>query len=278
MGLCTGSHIMQLIDIGANLTHQSFHHDIDQVLARARDHDVAQIIVTGASRQGSKEALQLARTYPNLLYATAGVHPHHATEYDNDTDKLLRQLACAPEVRAIGETGLDYFRDMSPHEAQQAAFEHQLAIAADVGKPLFLHQRDAHADFLAILRHWRDRLPAVVVHCFTDTRKALHDYLALDCHIGITGWICDARRGSHLRQFVHEIPSNRLMIETDAPYPLPRTILSRPPAHHRNEPMYLRHICETIANDRAEAVHLTAANATATAMAFFGLNQNSSPD
>ena len=113
-------------------------------------------------------------------------------------------------------------------------------------------------------------VPSVVVHCFTDTAGALRDYLALDCHIGITGWICDERRGLHLRELVRDIPANRLMLETDAPYLLPRTI--RPtPKHRRNEPMYLREVCAQVARDRGEPVEVTAANSTAAARAFFGL-------
>lgn len=261
---------MQLIDIGANLTHESFRPDFDAVLDRARAHGVARMIVTGASHDGSADALELARAHPGFLFATAGVHPHHAIDYHDTTDAHLRELARAPEVRAIGETGLDYHRNYSPRDVQLQVFERQLQIAVDVGKPLFLHQRDAHHDFFALLKRYRDKVPAVVVHCFTDTREALHDYLAIDCHIGITGWICDERRGTHLREFVREIPADRLLIETDAPYLLPRTVRPQP-SHRRNEPMYLQHICEEIARDRGEAVEVTAANSTAAAIAFFGL-------
>ncbi|MGH8160271.1 MAG: TatD family hydrolase [Rhodanobacter sp.] len=265
---------MQLLDIGANLTHESFHHDVDAVLQRAHTHGVSRMVVTGASREGSLHALELARRYPGVLYATAGVHPHHAIDYNDDADASLRKLAQQPQVHAIGETGLDYNRNYSPREVQLQVFERQLQIAVDVQKSLFLHQRDAHVDFIALLRRYRDRVPAAVVHCFTDTGEALRDYLALDCHIGITGWICDERRGTHLRELVREIPANRLMIETDAPYLLPRTV--RPaPAHRRNEPMYLKHICEEIARDRGEPVEVTAANSTATAEAFFGLPASS---
>jgi TatD DNase family protein len=261
---------MQLLDIGANLTHESFHHDLDAVLQRAYSHGVGRMIVTGASRDGSTHALALAQAHPGTLFATAGVHPHHAIDYDDATDALLRELVQDPVVRAVGEAGLDYNRNYSPHAVQLQVFERQLQIAVDLQKPLFLHQRDAHADFIALLRHYRDRLPAAVVHCFTDTGEALRDYLALDCHIGITGWICDERRGTHLRELVREIPANRLMIETDAPYLLPRTVRPQP-AHRRNEPMYLRHICEEIARDRGEPIEVTAANSVATAEAFFGL-------
>jgi len=261
---------MHLIDIGANLTHESFRHDFDAVLERAHEAGVERMIVTGASRVGSEHALELARTHPGELHATAGVHPHHAGDYGEDTDALLRELARKPEVVAVGETGLDYFRDLSPRPAQRGAFEKQLAIAIDLGMPLFLHQRDAHEDFLALLKSARDRVPAVVVHCFTDDRRALFDYLDLDCHIGITGWICDERRGTHLRELVRSIPSNRLLLETDAPYLLPRDIRP-PPSDRRNEPMYLAHICEAVARERGETAATTASNATAATRAFFGI-------
>lgn len=261
---------MQLLDIGANLTHESFRHDLDAVLQRAHTHGIARMLVTGASREGSSHALALAKAHPGTLFATAGVHPHHAIDYDDAVDVLLRELAQDHAVRAMGETGLDYNRNYSPRDVQLQVFERQLQIAVDVQKPLFLHQRDAHADFVALLRRYRDKVPGAVVHCFTDTGEALRDYLALDCHIGITGWICDERRGTHLRELVREIPANRLMIETDAPYLLPRTVRP-PPAHRRNEPMYLKHICEEIARDRGEPVEVTAANSTAAAEAFFGL-------
>jgi len=270
MCVLLASHPMQLIDIGANLTHDSFAHDFDAVLERARAHCVVQMMVTGASRAGSEAALELARTHPGVLYATAGVHPHHAIDYDADTDALLRRLAGEAEVRALGETGLDYHRNYSPREVQLRAFEQQLTIAAEMKMPVFLHQRDAHGDFLALLKAFRDALPGVVVHCFTDTREALFDYLDLDCHIGITGWLCDERRGLHLRELVREIPEGRLMIETDAPYLLPRTVQPKP-SHRRNEPMYLMHICEELARDRGEDAEKTAAHTTAAARAFFDL-------
>jgi TatD DNase family protein len=262
---------MHLIDIGANLTHESFRRDFDAVLERARKAGVERMIVTGASRDGSEHALELAREHPGTLWATAGVHPHHAGDYGAQTDALLRQLAQKAEVVAVGETGLDYYRDLSPRSAQRAALEKQMAIAVDLGMPLFLHQRDAHQDFLALLKAARDQVPQVVVHCFTDNRQALFDYLDLDCHIGITGWICDERRGLRLRDLVHEIPAHRLLLETDSPYLLPRDI--RPmPSDRRNEPMYLAHICHVVAGLRGETPEAMAAQTTTNARAFFRID------
>jgi len=261
---------MELIDIGANLGHESFAHDFDAVLARARAAGVTRMVVTGASREGSRRALEIARAHPGFLYATAGVHPHHAIEYTDEADAELRELHDAPEVVAVGECGLDYHRDFSPRPAQRRAFERQLAIAVDIGKPLFLHQRDAHGDFMAILRQFEGRIGPAVVHCFTGSGAELDDYLDAGHFIGITGWLCDERRGLHLRELAKRIPADRLMIETDAPYLLPRTVRPQP-SHRRNEPMYLRHIVEELARDRSEPVEATALATTATARQFFGL-------
>lgn len=266
---------MQLIDIGANLTHDSFDRDRDAVLQRAREAGVSAMVVTGASREHSPLALALGQRHPGFLYATAGVHPHHAVEYTEECDAEMRALLAHEEVVAVGECGLDYFRDFSPRPAQRRAFERQLQIAADLAaagnpKPLFLHQRDAHADFLAVMKQFEGRVGAAVVHCFTGTREELFDYLDRDWYIGITGWLCDERRGEHLRELVKHIPAERLMIETDAPYLLPRT-LKPMPKDRRNEPMFLAHIVEELARDRGEDVATSAAITTAAARTFFRL-------
>ena len=259
-----------MIDIGANLTHDSFDRDRDAVLQRARTAGVTRMIITGASRAHSPMALDLARAHPGELFATAGVHPHHASEYTAECDLEMRALHAHPEVVAVGECGLDYFRDFSPRPMQRRAFEMQLQIGVETGKPLFLHQRDAHADFMAMMKNFDGRLGPAVVHCFTGSREELFDYLDQDWHVGITGWLCDERRGQHLRELVKHIPADRLMIETDAPYLLPRTVRPQP-SHRRNEPMYLAHIVEELARDRGEPVEAVAAATTTTASAFFRL-------
>src|SRR5258706_3908676 len=165
---------MDLIDIGANLTHPSFAHDLDAVLARAQAAGVAQMVVTGANGAGSQEALALAMRHPGVLYASAGVHPHHAAEFNAETEALLRELLTKPQVRAVGETGLDYFRDYSPPPAQLFAFERQVGLALDTGLPLFLHQREAHDDLVAILKPVRGRIARAVAHCFTGDKRELY--------------------------------------------------------------------------------------------------------
>ncbi len=261
---------MTLIDIGANLTHDSFDADRAQVIARAVAAGVEVMIVTGASEQGSLRARDLARDHPGVLYATAGVHPHHAADYSADTVSVIAELLADDLVRAGGECGLDYFRDFSPRPAQRRAFELQLELAAGAGKPVFLHQRDAHEDFIAILKNARPALAAAVVHCFTGDERELADYLALDCHIGITGWISDERRGAHLKEIVRLIPQGRLMLETDAPYLKPRDLRPRVKTH-RNEPQWLPWIARTVAACRGETPQAVARHTTATAKRFFAL-------
>ena len=261
---------MELIDIGCNLTHDSFDVDRDRVIQAAFDAGVTRMIVTGASAVGSQAARQLAKDWPGRLFATAGVHPHRASDYDDATDRLLSELAGRSNVVAIGETGLDYFRDFSPREAQRSSFEQQIRIAIDTGLPIFLHQRDAHDDFVAILREHRDALSDVLVHCFTGSKAELHECLDMDCFIGITGWICDERRGTHMKDYMKDIPSNRLMIETDAPYLKPRNLRPKIKSH-RNEPRLLPWILGTLAACRDEHPEELAQATTRNARAFFRL-------
>lgn len=259
-----------MIDIGANLAHDSFDADREAVLARARAAGVEAIVVTGSNGASNEQALRLARKHPGFLYATAGLHPHHAAEWDETLAARIALLANEPEVVALGECGLDYFRNYAPHQAQRRAFVAQLGLAVQAGKPVFLHQRDAHADFLPILRDYRRALADCVVHCFTDSAQALEDYLALDCHIGITGWICDERRGLGLRELVRRIPAERLLLETDAPYLLPRTI-APPPKDRRNEPAYLPWVLRCVAQARGEDEARLAVQTAANARRFFRL-------
>lgn len=261
---------LTLIDIGINLGHDSYDADREAVISRAEKAGVVQMIVTGASLEGSRKAIELARSRRRQLYATAGVHPHHATELTAESLSELEELARHTEVVATGECGLDYFRDFSPRPVQQQAFHRQLELAAKVGKPVFLHQRDAHDDFLAILREHRKTLVGGVTHCFTGNAQELTAYLELGFAIGITGWICDERRGAHLLALMREIPADRLLLETDGPYLLPRD-LSPKPASRRNEPAYLPHIAAVVARARGESVTALARSSTAATRKLFGL-------
>jgi TatD DNase family protein len=236
----------ELIDVGVNLTNKSLLADLDGVMLRAREAGVAHMVVTGTSIDVSRHAIELCERHPGRLFSTCGVHPHHADEWHENSYSELAALAQNSCVRAIGETGLDFNRNYSPHPAQETAFAQQMELAVALQMPLFCHQRDAHRRFVEMLRLHRPNIPRLVVHCFTDTREALIDYLDLDCYIGITGWICDERRGLDLQQMVRLIPAERLLLETDAPYLLPRN-LDPKPSSRINEPAYLPHILENVA-------------------------------
>ena len=259
-----------LVDIGANLAHDSFDDDRDAVLRRAAAAGVSRIVVTGSSDDSNEKAARLAQAHPGVLWATAGVHPHHASDYTADSDALIRRLAAEGNIVAVGECGLDYFRNFSPRDAQLSAFRSQLDIAAETGLPVFLHQRDAHDDFVEVLEPMLPKISRAVAHCFTGEHESLREYLAMGLYIGVTGWICDERRGTHLQEIVSVVPDDRIMIETDAPYLLPRTIRPKPPTR-RNEPMYLPEVLRVVADARGQSVEHVAAITTRNAERFFGL-------
>ncbi len=261
-----------LIDIGANLAHDSFDDDRDAVLQRAFDAGVSRIVVTGSSDDSNVRAAKLAEAHPGVLFATAGVHPHHASDYTDKSDALIRDFAGKDAVVAIGECGLDYFRNFSPREAQLEAFRRQLDIAKDCELPVFLHQRDAHDDFVEVLEESLPGLSRAVAHCFTGEGESLHEYVAMGLYIGITGWICDERRGQHLHDIVPVIPDDRLLIETDAPYLLPRNIRPRPKSR-RNEPGFLPYVLETVAEARGQSIEHVAEITTRNAIRFFDLDK-----
>jgi TatD DNase family protein len=257
-----------IIDIGVNLAHKSFGADRAQVIARALDAGVVQMIVTGTSEANSREAQAIAATRPGVLYSTAGVHPHDARSCTDHTIPALRELATSPGVVAVGECGLDFNRDFSPRPVQERWFAAQLALAGELRLPVFLHERDAHARFVSIVTEHRANLVDFVVHCFTGTAAELDTYLELGACIGITGWICDERRGADVRKLTARIPLDRLMIETDAPFLAPRDIK---PRIARCEPMHLPHILAAIAAERREEIAVVAAATTATARRVFRL-------
>lgn len=241
-----------MIDIGLNLTHDSFDHDRAELIQRAMDVQVTHMLITGSDLAHSRSAYQLAQQYPQQLRSTAGVHPHHAKDMTAADIPALRSLLDESLVIAVGECGLDYFRNFSTHEQQEQAFRWQLQLAVDSGKPVFLHERDAHQQFVSILKEYLPHIRGGVAHCFTGTVEQVKRYVDMGLYVGITGWICDERRGQSLRDAVRQIPLDRLLIETDAPYLIPRDLRPKPKSH-RNEPMYLPAVLERIAACRGES-------------------------
>jgi len=263
-----------LVDIAGNLTNKAFREDLPSVLARAEAAGLDAIVVAGVSTTTSRRGWEMAADHRGKmrLVATSGIHPHHASQGGPQALAEIAEIAEKPGCVAVGECGLDYNRDFSPRDDQRRTFEAQLEIAAGMKKPVYLHERDAHVDFLAIMKRWRPRLTGGVVHCFTGTGEAMRAYLDLDLHVGFTGWLCDERRGTHLRALVKEVPAGRFMIETDSPYILPRDLPTRPAPGTRggrNEPAYVRHIAQVIARLRGETEAELAAHTTATARQLF---------
>lgn len=260
----------QLIDIGVNLMHRSFQQDRETVVARAEEAGVWPLIVTGTSLRNSEEAARWAAQFPGKLFTTAGIHPHDTRNCTAPTMEKLRKLAALPQVVAIGECGLDFNRDFSARDVQKTWFEEQIRLACELRMPLFLHERDAHYDFVKLLKPYVARINKAVVHCFTGSLQELQVYLNMGFYIGITGWICDERRGKHLREVVKRVPLERLMIETDAPFLTPRD-LSVKPQDGRNEPAFLPHILGTVATCLDKSPEEVADATTRTAKMFFEL-------
>jgi len=240
-----------MFDIALNLTSSQFDKDREQVLQRAQEAGVNGMLLLASDLAESQQVCDLAAQWPQLCYATAGVHPHDAKSVSVDDISQLKPLLAQTQVVAVGECGLDFNRDFSPRPQQLAIFEAQLALAAELNMPVVMHERDAHQAFIEIIKRWRDKLPGAVLHCFTSDQQALKACLDLDLYIGITGWVCDERRGLDLQQRVREIPSQRLLLETDAPYLLPRDLRPKPKSR-RNEPCYLGHIYQRVAELRQQ--------------------------
>ena len=255
-----------MIDIGLNLTSSQFRNDIDAVIKNALLADVSTMIITGTSVEKSQQALELVSQYPDSLYSTAGIHPHDASSLTPQSIQQLTTLLNEDKVLAVGECGLDFNRNFSTPAEQLSCFEVQLELAVELQMPVFLHQREALSDFLHLIKKYRSGLVGAVAHCFTGDQGELERCLEEDLYIGITGWLCDERRGKELQNCVHIIPDDRLMVETDAPYLFPRS-LKLPKSNkkrNRTEPQYLPHIIQTLAElmnkDAAELTRITIKN------------------
>lgn len=258
-----------MFDIGLNLTNAQFAKDRDEVVARAFAVGVNGLLLTGTNLYESEQAQLLAQRYQHC-WSTAGVHPHDSSQLAHESAEALHRLAATPEVVAIGECGLDFNRNFSTPEEQEKAFTAQLALAAELGMPMFMHCRDAHERFLALLDPWLEKLPGAVLHCFTGSRQEALDCLNRGLYLGITGWVCDERRGLELRELLSVIPADRLLLETDAPYLLPRDMQPKP-ASRRNEPAYLGHIAERVAYWRGEDAQWLAAQTDDNVRRLFGV-------
>lgn len=261
MNIAPGAARPHLVDIGVNFHSGQLTSMTASLLARAKAAGVMQILATGTSLDSSLRALDLAKVNPGVVFATAGVHPHNAKSFDLPTVRQLIDLWICPEVVAVGECGLDYNRNLSTPAAQRSAFEQQLAMAVETGKPLFLHCRDAFVDFHDMLVPAMAQGARGVVHCFTGDRSEVESFLAMGLDIGITGWVTDRQRGQALRDAVAAIPLNRLHLETDAPYLMPKNAgLRGKPNEPANLPWVAAGLAELLRCDIAEIVEACTEN------------------
>ena len=235
----------EIADIACNFTSERFDNDLDKVISRALTNKITKFGLICSQLSDLDKLLKIYDEYQSDMFFTIGVHPHHANEINSEYLNILKEKIASNNPHAIGETGLDFFRNLSTYEEQIFAFEEQIKIAINTNKPLFLHQRDSHDDFIRILRKYSSDINKAVVHCFTGTQEQLDDYLELGFYIGITGWICDEKRNIELRKTIKNIPLSKLMVETDCPYLIPKNLPTKP-KNNRNEPSNLNHIVKEI--------------------------------
>lgn len=260
----------QFFDIGANLTHKSFQEDMENVLQESQQNGVKRLSVTGSCLEDSILALEISNRFPDMCVSTAGIHPHNAKEFSRELFTEIKDLLIEDKVKCVGETGLDFNRNYSSPEDQQRSFEAHIELAIDISKPLFLHERDAHEKFIEIINPYLNEMPKSVVHCFTGQKEALLKYIDMNFYIGITGWLCDERRGKHLEELIPLIPLEKLLIETDSPYLLPRDMgLDN---SSRNEPKYLKHIAKRVAEYRNESEELVYSAIYMNSLEFFNIS------
>lgn len=258
------------IDIAVNLVGSKLQHQLESVIQDAQALGVEKQIVIGSNLKESVDVSKYCQQHEQQLYGTAGVHPHYASQWDDQSSETLTSLLNKPNIVAVGECGLDFNRNFSTPSEQLFAFEAQLQIAVETQLPIYMHCRDAHSEFISLVKNYRSSLSKAVLHCFTGTKEQLEDCLELDLHIGITGWVCDERRGQSLADSVKYIPDNRLMLETDSPYLLPRNLMPKPKSS-TNYPKYLPHIAKTVAQLRDQSPEVLAKQCFDNTMDFFGL-------
>jgi TatD DNase family protein len=255
-----------LIDTHTHLDFPQFDGDRERVIERAVSAGVGAMVNVGADLASSQAAVALAEAYPQI-YTAVGVHPHDAKTLTEEVLEELRALASHPKVVAIGEIGLDFYRDLSPRDKQRQAFQQQLALASKTGKPVIIHDRQAHEEVMAILRRWVEGSyrPSGVLHCFSGDLAMAQEAIELGFYISIAGPVTfgNARR---LRDLVRQLPLEKLLVETDCPYLTPH-----PHRGKRNEPAYVKFVAQEVARIKGLSVEEVARITSDNAQTLFAL-------
>ncbi|MEK9649370.1 MAG: TatD family hydrolase [Gammaproteobacteria bacterium] len=259
------------IDIACNFTHQAFNNNILQIIEESEYLGIKHFVVTCSSVHDFKRIQEIKAMFKEKIIFMAGIHPHCAKELHEINKLEFKQTILKLKPNAIGETGLDFNRNFSSQADQLSSFTFHLKLAQEFELPLYLHQRDAHDIFLDHLKDAQSvQKNPFVVHCFTGNKKELKDYLDLDGFIGITGWICDYNRNQELLDSIRYVPLDKIMIETDCPYLLPKNLKPKPTKNF-NHPRYLPHIVKEIGLIRGESEELIAHHAYENSLKFFNL-------
>ncbi|MGI9650254.1 TatD family hydrolase [Chryseobacterium sp. RLHN22] len=255
------------IDIGVNLINKQFNNEHVEIVNSALATGVHYMILTGTSIRGSKESAEIAANYQDVIFSTAGIHPHDAKSFNNESIHELRKLLKLEQVVSVGECGLDFDRDFSPRPVQEKCYRAQLELSIEVNKPLFLHERSAFQRFNEITDEYLSKLSKAVVHCFTGTLSEAKIYLDKGFYLGFTGAISDQNRFKHLEEVIKYVPLDRMMIETDAPFMLPKNMPRM--QNRRNEPAFLPYVAQTIASLKKVSISEVADETTEVARNFF---------
>ena len=265
----------KLVDICVNLTDNVFSGKEKIIIDDACKNGVFKMVLVGNNLESSKKVSKLAEQF-NLI-STAGYHPHNAKDWDAKSYNELLEIIKLEQVKAVGECGLDFNRNFSTPEIQNTVFLNHIKLAKETKLPLFVHERDAFHQMYSILKKNINECENIVVHCFTGTKNALIDYLDLGVYIGLTGWVCDDRRGKHLRDFISIIPDNKLLIETDSPYLSPYISSKKPQVtsamKHLNKPEYLVEVAKDVAKYRNQSYDYVCKTTYQNYMKFFEENE-----
>ena len=246
-------------DSNAHLDAKHFDHDRELVIRRAQLNDISYIMNPGADFQSSVNAVALAEKY-DFIYAAVGVHPHDVDTMDDHMLALLKGMAKKEKVKAIGEIGLDYYRDLSPRPLQKKWFVEQLRLAKSLNMPVIIHDRDANDDVLRLLKEEHAFETGVLMHCYSGSKELARQYVSLGAYISIAGPLT-YKNARKTVEVVEAVPLDRLMIETDSPYLTPEPFRGK-----RNESMYVRYVCQKMADIKGigfeELAEITLNNAT----------------
>jgi len=229
-----------LIDSHSHLEMPEFKKDLEQVIQRAMESGVEHIFTVGTEKKGWMRALEIAHSHPSV-YAILGVHPHNAKEIDEETYSTLRKLCRDEKVRAYGEIGLDFYRNLSPRDVQLRRFREQIGLAKEIGLPVVIHDRQAHRETLEILKSEKAGECKGIIHCFSGDYEMAKDCIEMGFYISVPGSITYKNAGG-FQEVVKQIPLDSLLIETDAPFLAPVPFRGR-----RNEPSYVRYTAQKVA-------------------------------